>query len=214
MSHALAPPRLPIDAKRIIATSGAIAMHVGILMMLMMPPAAQSPVAHEDIVVPNWEKPKELPPPPPPPKPEKPQPVPQHVDPKPIPIVEQPPIIYEDQAVAIDAETTIVPEVVPSTFDAAPATSSFQQLAVAVGTPPVYPRPAIQRGIEGTVMLRVHVDASGNPIEVSIEHSSGSRILDEAALKHVKARWKFVPAQSNGQAVEAWGLVPVEYVLQ
>jgi protein TonB len=63
-------------------------------------------------------------------------------------------------------------------------------------------------------MLRVHVDASGRPMEVSIEQSSGSRLLDEAALRHVKARWKFVPAQSNGQAVEAWGLVPIEFVLQ
>jgi protein TonB len=42
---------------------------------------------------------------------------------------------------------------------------------------------AVQRGIEGTVMLRIHVDAGGKPIEVSIEKSSGSRILDEAALK-------------------------------
>jgi len=178
----------------------------------MMPPASQAPVAHEDIIVPNWEKPKELPPPPPPPI--KPQPVRQQVDPKPVPVVEQPPIVYEDQAVAIDAEPVIVPEVVPNTFDAVPATSMFQQLAIAAGAAPPYPRMAIQRGIEGTVMLRVHVDAGGRPLEVIIEHSSGSRILDEAAQKFIKARWRFVPAQSNGQAVEAWGLVPVEFVLQ
>ena len=214
MSHAAALPRLPLDAKRILATSGAIAVHVGVLMMLMMPPATQATVAHEDIIVPNWEKPKDPPPPPPPPKPDKPQPVVQHVQPRPIPIADPPPIVYDDQAVAVDEKAEAVPELPPNTFTETVEASSFQQLAVAIGTAPAYPRPAIQRNMQGTVMLRVHVDASGKPIEVSIEQSSGFRLLDEAALKHIKARWKFVPAQSNGQAVEAWGLVPVEFVLE
>jgi len=214
MSHAAALPRLQLDAKRILATSGAIAVHVGVLMMLMMPPATQAPVAHEDIIVPNWEEPKELPPPPPPPPPVRPQTVAQHVDPRPIPIADPPPIVYDDQAVAVDEKAEAVPELPPNTFTETVEASPFQQLAVAVGTAPAYPRPAIQRNMQGTVMLRVHVDASGKPIEVSIEQSSGFRLLDEAALKHVKARWKFVPAQANGQAVEAWGLVPVEFVLE
>ena len=215
MSHAAALPRLQLDAKRILATSGAIAVHLGVLMMLMMPPATQAPVAHEDIIVPNWEKPKDPPPPPPPPPREHPRIV-EHpqVQPRPIPIADPPPIVYEDQATAIDAEQEVVPELPPNTFAEVPVASPFQQLAVAVGTAPPYPRNAITRNIQGTVMLRVHVDASGRPMEVSIEQSSGSRLLDEAALKHVKSRWKFVPAQSNGQAVEAWGLVPIEFVLQ
>jgi hypothetical protein len=29
----------------------------------------------------------------------------------------------------------------------------------------------------------------------------------------VQARWRFVPATSNGSAVEAWALVPIEFVL-
>jgi protein TonB len=215
MSHAAALPRLPLDAKRILATSGAIAVHVGVLMMLMMPPATQAPVAHEDIIVPNWEKPKEAPPPPPPPPRERPRVVEhQQAQPRPIPIAEPPPIVYDDEAAAVDGKPEFVPEVPPNTFAETPSASPFQQLAVAVGTAPPYPRNAITRSIEGTVMLRVHVDASGRPMEVSIEQSSGSRLLDEAALRHVKARWKFVPAQSNGQAVEAWGLVPIEFVLQ
>jgi hypothetical protein len=38
MAHAHAAlPRLPLDAKRIAATSAVIALHVGVLMMLMMP---------------------------------------------------------------------------------------------------------------------------------------------------------------------------------
>jgi protein TonB len=94
------------------------------------------------------------------------------------------------------------------------ATSEFEQLKIAFGPPPTYPKPAILRGVEGTVVLRIHVDANGKPMEVSIENSSGSRILDEAALKFVKAHWTFVPAQSAGQPIDSWGLVPIQYVLQ
>jgi protein TonB len=215
MSHAAALPRLQLDAKRILATSGAIAVHVGILMMLMMPPATQAPVEKEVITTPIWEDAKKLPPPPPPPPREPPRIV-QHQQPLPqqVPIVDPPVVPPDAQASAVDVPIVEVPEVAPNSFAEVPAASPFQQLAVAVGTAPPYPRNAITRNIEGTVMLRVHVDAGGKPIEVSVEQSSGSRLLDEAALKHVKSRWKFVPAQSNGQAVEAWGLVPIEFVLE
>ena len=62
--------------------------------------------------------------------------------------------------------------------------------------------------------LRIHVDAGGQPIEVMVERSSGHAILDEAALKTVRKRWRFVPATRDGQAIEGWALVPVEFVLQ
>jgi protein TonB len=209
---ALPPPRL--DAKRIAATSGAIAVHIAIRMMLMMPPEVKETMAREDVIVPNWEKPKETPPPPPPPPIQQPQVLHQTRVPTPVAIPDPPVEAVDSTPSPIDVVAPPIADTPPNTFDGGAVSSEFQQLAIANGPPPTYPKMAVARGIEGTVMLRIHVDASGKPMEVSIEQGSGSRILDEAALKFVKAHWTFVPAQSGGQAIDAWGLVPIQYVLQ
>jgi len=80
-------------------------------------------------------------------------------------------------------------------------------------SPPAYPLRARRDGIEGTVMLKVMVTASGAPGRVEIEKSSGSAALDHAALDAVKA-WRFVPARRGEQAVDAWIRVPVEFRLE
>jgi protein TonB len=215
MQHVLAPPpRLQLDAKRILATSGAIAVHVAILMMLLMPAPVATPQAQEEvIVVPVDPVKQELPKITPPPPIEKPKPQPVQQTPRqatPIPDEQVDPV---DQTVSpVDK---YVPEVIgpPKDFRAVAESSPFQQLTTDMAPAPPYPRMALQRGVAGTVTLRIHVDATGRPIEVSVEKSSGSRILDEAALKFVQNRWHFVPAQSNGQAIDAWALVPIEFVL-
>jgi len=214
MQHALAAhPRLQVDAKRIAATSGAIAVHVAVLMMLMMPARVSPPAEKEEVTVPNWE-PRVVPPLTPLPKPDKPRPQPVAQPPQQIVPVSDPPVVNVDQAPSVvDYVAPVLPDLPPTTFDTGPAPSFFQQLATDAAPPPPYPKMAVTRGIEGTVTLRIHVDASGSPIEVSIENSSGSALLDQAALKFVKARWHFVPAQSNGQATEGWALVPIQFVL-
>ena len=58
------------------------------------------------------------------------------------------------------------------------------------------------------------VNIRGMPTEVTVEHSSGHEILDEAAVRTVQKRWRFVPATRNGQPIEGWALVPVNFVLQ
>jgi len=63
------------------------------------------------------------------------------------------------------------------------------------------------------VLLRVEVDSGGQPVAVSIERSSGSRHLDQAARQQVLKRWRFEPAQRDGVAVPAIGLVPVQFSL-
>jgi protein TonB len=215
MSHALvALPAPRLDAKRIVATSGAIVVHVAILMMLLMPPEVRQAPVQEDVIVPSWEKPHELPPPPPPPPIQQPQVLHQTRVPTPVAIPDPPVEAVDDTPSPIDIVAPPISDTPPSSFESVAATSEFQQLAVAAGPAPAYPHAAVMRGIQGTVMLRIHVDASGMPMEVSVEKSSGSRILDEAALKFVKSHWRFVPAQSGGQAIDAWGLVPIEFALQ
>ena len=79
--------------------------------------------------------------------------------------------------------------------------------------PPGYPAAARRNGEEGTVTLRVLVSAEGAPREVALERSSGSSLLDAAALATVKT-WRFVPARRGGEAQEAWVLVPIVFRLE
>jgi protein TonB len=79
---------------------------------------------------------------------------------------------------------------------------------------PVYPRLALQRGLSGTVLLQVLVDENGHPLAVTVARSSGYRELDEAARLQVLKRWSFQPALLAGRAVQAMGLVPIEFNLQ
>jgi len=67
--------------------------------------------------------------------------------------------------------------------------------------------------VTGMVLLRISVDAQGHPVAGSIEKSSGSRLLDQSALKFVLARWHFNPALQNGVPVNATALVPVSFSL-
>ncbi|AOA57875.1 energy transducer TonB [Acinetobacter larvae] len=77
---------------------------------------------------------------------------------------------------------------------------------------PDYPEIALDRGWEGSVMLRVNVSAAGLPLSVSIKRGSGRKVLDDAAIRTVK-RWKFSPAMRGATAIEGWVDVPIDYRL-
>lgn len=79
--------------------------------------------------------------------------------------------------------------------------------------PPQYPAAAKRRNIEGTVMLGVQVSESGQAAHISIHKSSGSELLDFAALEAV-SKWRFVPAKINGEAVASSVRVPVIFKLR
>jgi protein TonB len=87
------------------------------------------------------------------------------------------------------------------------------QLEYAQAPAPTYPRDALRDGVEGTVLLKVLVDTDGRPLDVQIERSSGNRSLDRAAREQVLQRWRFRPAMEDGRAVQAIGLVPVDFRL-
>ena len=78
---------------------------------------------------------------------------------------------------------------------------------------PEYPRIARRMGEQGRVLLHVFVNASGSAEKVEIRTSSGSPRLDQAAREAVQ-RWKFVPARRGDEAVSAWVLVPISFVLE
>lgn len=78
--------------------------------------------------------------------------------------------------------------------------------------PPSYPGVAQQRGWQGTVLLKVHVQASGRPDHVGLASSSGHDSLDDAAIEAV-TNWRFVPARRGDQAIDGWVQVPIEFKL-
>jgi periplasmic protein TonB len=77
---------------------------------------------------------------------------------------------------------------------------------------PDYPADALRNNETGTVVVRIEVGADGIPTDVALARRSGSRSLDRAAMKAAK-RWRFRPAQQNGQAVAGAVEVPMAFTL-
>ena len=77
---------------------------------------------------------------------------------------------------------------------------------------PPYPLAARRRGIEGRVLLAVQVLADGSCAEVQLKRSSGHPQLDDAALSTVR-RWRFLPAERAGVAIDSWAEVPISFRL-
>jgi protein TonB len=202
------------SAARITAYAGVIALHVGALMLLLMPmtPPDALPKGEDTIPI-NWLPPKiEIPPPPPPPPIERlPRPT---ITPRTTAPIAQPPILVEESTELApppdpNPDTAIFVESVTP-----PGPLAGASLEYVSAPPPPYPKDAQRRGIEGTVMLEVLVDVDGRPLDVRVQTSSGNRSLDEAARKHVLKRWMFKPAMQAGRAVQAVGLVPVKFTMR
>lgn len=78
---------------------------------------------------------------------------------------------------------------------------------------PVYPPVSRRLGEAGRVVLRVQVAPNGLPTTVTLQSSSGSARLDQAALDTVR-RWKFVPARLGNELIAAAVLVPIVFSLK
>ena len=87
----------------------------------------------------------------------------------------------------------------------------FQPRPIPGRTPaPRYPPQALRRGERGNVLVRAEIGPDGVPVSVSVAQSSGSRLLDRAATDAV-LRWRFQPAQLNGQPTVGTVMVPIEF---
>jgi len=203
-----------LEPNRIAGLAATIALNAGFLMLLLVPlrtpPLPPLPTA--DIVI-RWIEAKPLPPPVPVPI-TKPHPL-TH----PTVATQQPAVAHPDTPVIIDSTVATPmdnePEVQP------PADSGSANLEPQVGMSlqydmapaPAYPRDALREGVQGTVLLQVLVDVDGRPLRVDVQHSSGDRRLDVAARRQVLDHWRFRPAIRDGHAVQAIGLVPVDFKL-
>jgi len=71
---------------------------------------------------------------------------------------------------------------------------------------PRYPDISARLGEQGEVALALLVDAKGNVSQVKIESSSGSLLLDRAAVSAVQ-QWKFAPVNGAVPGEPMWGQV-------
>jgi TonB family protein len=68
---------------------------------------------------------------------------------------------------------------------------------------PLYPPEAVKNNIEGNVNLKLFITKEGNVAKTLIVNSSGSSILDSAAVRHTD-KLKFLPAKENGEPKNVW----------
>lgn len=71
---------------------------------------------------------------------------------------------------------------------------------------PDYPASAARNGETGTVSLALLIGTNGKVAEARIEKTSGSKVLDRAAVAALQD-CKFKPATDNGVAEPAWGRI-------
>ncbi|MEA9555105.1 energy transducer TonB [Xanthomonas nasturtii] len=210
---------LGIDTSRVLAMSTAVALHLLAGGLLLIPLSHRAvPQAPPE---PRWVMPITIPTAPPPPlvipvtvnfTPK------THTPPKTVPVPVQVPTPLIDQTSVVDTASVTLPAT-GTAMDSAPTIAAPSgpieagQLQYLSSPAPSYPVAALRAGQQGTVLLRVLVGTDGRPAEVSVQTSSGHRALDLAARSQVLRSWRFQPAMQNGQAVQAYGLVPVSFSL-
>jgi protein TonB len=163
--------------------------------------------------------------PPPPPPVVKPKPLPQVAKAVPKPAVRPTPQPKLSEPVARN-DAPVDPSPSPNAIPAAPAQAAPAPAPAPVervteprgyagylnNPAPAYPSAALKRGLEGRVILKVHVLADGHPDNVAVARSSGHDILDEAAVKAVTS-WVFDPARRGQTPIDGWVNVPLNFKL-
>jgi len=116
-------------------------------------------------------------------------------------------------ALSGEATAAVVTAPSPSVAPVASPPIGITREAMAILAPqPAYPPSARRRGIEGEVVVAIHVDEEGRPASVSVQESSGIPALDEAAVKAGEG-WRFSPALKDGQKVAVEIRKPIRFRL-
>jgi protein TonB len=204
---------------RILGISGTIAFNVAMLLVLLAPLSRpERPRLPDPQLVFDWITPKPVPPDPPPVEVEMVPPQPRaapDVRPQPaLPVVEQ--VVIDSGNLPVDpaVEQPSLDPTLGAGIPSTPATPlAGARLEYLDAPAPRYPRDALVAGMEGTVLLRVRVGTDGRPLDVNVHQGSGYRVLDDAARRQVLRHWRFHPAMLDGRAVQATGIVPIDFKL-
>lgn len=222
--HAATPQdRLHPDATRIAGITGAIILNTVVFAALMTPAKIPFAVPTSDLIMVEIQPQVKKPPLPPPEEVKvvrqqtqpvrEPRPAAARVDPPPAQHITE----SSDTTLVATATTQASTDTVSQTSEVTSIPAgpvSGVQLEYAHAPAPAYPPVLVRNQVQGTVLLRILVDVDGKPLEVSVARSSGSRELDRAAVEQVRKRWMFRPAMRDGRAVQAIGMVPIDFKLQ
>jgi protein TonB len=142
-----------------------------------------------------------------PPPPEAPPPPPPKLDIPPPPFIPPPEI-----QIAVPMSTNTISQVTNKAPPPPPAIKPAPRVATAAsidrntctaGTEPAYPMASRRNQEAGTLVMRIQIDAGGNPARVEVTRSSGHNRLDEAAKVWV-ATCRFKPQTVDGAPVAGW----------
>ncbi|MBQ0936674.1 energy transducer TonB [Ideonella paludis] len=221
------PPAQPSDLsppQRRALTVAAVVAHAAGAWGLLQMQAVQQALAPAAPVLVQWvATPVPAPQPPPPPAAPRPKVQPQAVPvlavaPSPQPQQAPSVVVPEPAPQAVQASTPPSPPAPPAlaappALPASPVALAATDLRYTVPPAQVYPRTSVRLGEQGTVLVRLVVDAQGLPTQVSLHKSSGHPRLDEQALQALRAA-RFVPYTRNGQALAWTAIAPLEYSLE
>ena len=98
-------------------------------------------------------------------------------------------------------------------LDTGNAAVDYKPRPVAGNPKPHYPLLARNQGIEGRVVVNVLISVQGTVKTIGVGQSSGSRLLDRAAVQAVK-KWRFHPVLHNGKAIPSSESVPIVFKLK
>ncbi|MDR0869096.1 MAG: energy transducer TonB [Planctomycetota bacterium] len=97
--------------------------------------------------------------------------------------------------------------------DAGLAATTSPEIVAGSNRRPTYPEAARRRRQEGTVWLRLEIDARGDVRTATVDASSGYPLLDDAAVRAAR-QWRFRPATRFGQPAAGTVSAPVEFHLR
>lgn len=132
-----------------------------------------------------------------------------------------PPEKVDPQEVIIQSKTIVTPKQnteIPITFesevitdnksggggDLITPTASISKPRIIRATKPEYPSAAARLGEEGVTGLSLYITTDGRVAEANVFSSSGSSLLDNAAIKHALRNWAFTPCMEGDKAVACW----------
>lgn len=209
-----------ISLERAASLAFVLTLHVAVLWGLwhhrLIPTPAEAATLFVNFIAPSVPEKKEEPKHPPP----KPRPIEK---PQPRQLVTETPVVAPTDSVA-PAPPPPAPKPAPVIeAPAAPPAPPKPMGPVSLGgelsvacperTPPRYPSASRRMGEEGTVVLRVELDESGQVDTVQVQTGSGHARLDEAAVATVRT-WRCTPAHRDGRPARAVAIQPFKFVLQ
>lgn len=116
--------------------------------------------------------------------------------------IEPPEVAPFAEVEVVEAATPVEP---PPPVASAPRVLTGDDLpAVIEGPLPRYPRQALRMNWQGTVRLRIRIDARGEVLGVEVSESSGHGVLDDAAVEAFE-RWVFAAKHENDPDVRVLG---------